>query len=160
MNIDQIAFCTQDPEALKTLLQTVFGENATQWQEDHVVANGLSLIGTDMSQCEYLNEANLSFNYDLVKGGVEFELLHYEDGPNWLDKRGITNGLSHLGVHVEDLTIVKQLLLDQGYKIAQEVRTKSHTNPAIKDTRRYWYCIFDTRDVLGFDLKLIQRLPL
>ena len=35
--------------------------------------------------------------------------------------------------------------LQQYFQIAQEVRTQSHTNPKIIDSRRYRYVIFDSR---------------
>jgi hypothetical protein len=39
------------------------------------------------------------------------------------------------------------------------VDTYLHTNPVIKDSRRYTYVIFNTRDILGVDLKFIVRRP-
>lgn len=148
--IDQVAFCTQDPDGLKTLLMAVFG-SPLEWHTDQVVAKG-QVFGHDSE-----NQAELNFNYQVMAQGVEFEVLCYKEGTNWLG--GQKKGLSHLGTHVDDLAAVKERLLGMGLTIAQEVNTLSHTNPAIKDTRRYWYCIFDTRNLMGFDLKLIQRLP-
>jgi hypothetical protein len=41
--------------------------------------------------------------------------------------------------------------------VAQEVLTQSHTNPVISGKRWYNYVIFDTKDILGVDLKFIVR---
>ena len=42
--------------------------------------------------------------------------------------------------------------------MAQEVFTESHTNPVIAGKRSYNYVIFDTREILGVDLKFIVRI--
>jgi hypothetical protein len=150
MQVDQVAICTRDPEKVKGLLGMIFG--TTEWHEDVVVAEG------EVRGQKGTNQAGLSFNYQLMKGGVEFEVLNYQDGPNWVS--GYPQPcLSHLGVHVDNLEEVRERLVANGYEIVQEVVTQSHTNPAIKDNRRYHYVIFGTAQDMGFDLKLIQRLP-
>ena len=47
---------------------------------------------------------------------------------------------------------------ERGIKVAQEVFTKSHTNPVIAGKRKYNYVIFDTKEILGVDLKFIVRI--
>jgi hypothetical protein len=138
-----------DPQFAIDLLGQIFG--TTEWHKDRVVATG-QVFGE-----QAINEALLAFNYQMVKGGVEFEVLHYKAGDNWVQNLNPT--VSHLGVHVEQLGPVRERLLRMGIDIVQEVATESHTNEAIKDNRRYIYTIFATRAYLGFDLKLIQRIP-
>ena len=41
--------------------------------------------------------------------------------------------------------------------VAQEVVTESHTNPVIAGKRTYNYVIFDTKEILGVDVKFIVR---
>jgi transcriptional regulator of met regulon len=143
--IEQVAIATQDPERLKRELGMALGLD--RWSTDQVRASGE--VWGEKGE----NVADLNFNYDL--GPFEFELLAYKEGDSWLEGR---SGLSHLGVHVEDMDQARTHFLSLGYRIAQEVRTQSHTNPYIKDSRRYWYVIFNTREAFGFDIKLIKRL--
>lgn len=105
------------------------------------------------------NEANLSFNYGLVTGN-EFEVLDYTTGINWMESFDRQNSVSHLGMHcsAEELAKWREFFSARNIQVAQEVVTQSHTNPAIKDSRRYNYVIFDTKAVLGVDLKFIVRL--
>ncbi len=148
--IEQIAIAPEDPVAAKKLLSEI---GAVDWSEDHVVATG-SVFGD-----EGVNEADLSFNYDLFSG-KEFEVLNYTSGNNWIDSRGVRNTVSHLGMHctAEELLDWREFFKARGIKVAQEVFTDSHTNPVIAGLRSYNYVIFDTKDILGVDLKFIVRI--
>lgn len=158
MKIEQLAIACKNPEKVIGALSTVFG--AGQWSEDTVVARG-KVHGFPTE-----NQASLNFNYQI--GPFEFELLNYEHGNNWhtyvCNEEGnkAENFLSHLGVHIDDPADFEHTykVLQEQFNIAQEVVTQSHTNEAIKDLRRYRYVIFDSRKILGFDLKIIQRLNL
>ncbi|WP_211257045.1 hypothetical protein, partial [Xanthomonas pisi] len=68
--------------------------------------------------------------------------------------------VSHLGMHVTaaELAEWRQFFNEEGIQVAQEVVTDSHTNPNIAGKRRYNYVIFDTREIIGVDLKFIVRL--
>jgi hypothetical protein len=149
--IEQIAICPKNPVKAKKLLSEI---GAVDWVEDHVVATGsvFGIVGT--------NEADLSFNYDIFSG-KEFEVLDYTEGNNWMDteKRG-RNSVSHLGMHCTnaELCLWKTFFEERDIGIAQEVFTDSHTNAAIAGKRSYHYVIFDTKDILGVDLKFIVRI--
>ena len=149
--IEQIAIAPADPVRAKMLLAEM---GAVEWHNDHVVATGkvFGKAGT--------NEADLSFNYELF-GGKEFEILDYTDGENWVDTllRG-RNTVSHLGMHctAEELVEWRKFFHARGFPVAQEVFTDSHTNPVIAGKRKYNYVIFDTKNVLGVDLKFIVRI--
>lgn len=149
--IEQIAIVPKDPVAAKKLLAEI---GATEWSEDHVVATG-KVFGI-----EGTNEANLSFNYDIF-AGKEFEVLDYTSGPNWMDdlQRG-RNAVSHLGMHcsAEELVKWRAFFAERFIMVAQEVLTDSHTNPVIAGKRSYNYVIFDTKEILGVDLKFIVRI--
>lgn len=155
--LEQIAICPRDPSEAKKLLKEM---GVSDWAEDHVVAKG-SVFGTPS-----LNEANLSFNYDLIDGN-EFEILEYTKGANWVDARGwgrnnnpSANSVSHLGMHctAEELVDWREFFKERSIGVAQEVVTESHTNPVIAGKRTYNYVIFDTREILGVDLKFIVRI--
>lgn len=150
--IEQIALCPPNPEKAIALLRTLGLES---WVQDHVVAGG-TVRGVSGR-----NEADLAFNYENTRPDgkpLELEVLHYTSGPNWMEMHPGT--VSHLGMHctAEELDVFRRLFADMGYKVAQEVFTESHTNPfLIESGRKYQYVIFDTRRVLGVDLKFIVR---
>ena len=151
--IDQIAICPSDPVAAKKLLSEM---GAVEWAEDHVVAKG-SIMGKE----GLTNQADLSFNYDLLNGN-EFEVLHYTRGKAWTNTPDRANSVSHLGMHVgaDELEKWRAFFKERNVGVAQEVFTQSHTNPAIAGKRKYNYVIFDTKAILGVDLKFIVRLML
>jgi hypothetical protein len=150
--IEQIAICPKDPFAARELLEAI---GAVEWHEDHVVATG------EVFGAHGTNEADLSFNYDMF-GGKEFELLNYTEGNDWMQHGGRPNSVSHLGMHcsVEELILWRDFFAERGIEVAQEVFTDSHTNPVIAGKRSYNYVIFDTKDILGVDLKFIVRINL
>lgn len=159
IKIEQIAIGSKNSEQVVKNLSEVLG--LSDWSKDTVTVDGL----VNEKKC-FGTVADLNFNYEL--GPFEFEILQYKEGDNWhnnLYENNIAefqNFLSHLGLHIDDpkefLSVKRRLSLF--FPIVQDVVTKSHTNEAIKDSRRYRYIIFDSRDEIGFDLKIIQRLDL
>lgn len=151
--IEQIALCPRDPEAAIKLL-TELGLN--DWVHDHVVASGKVFGMTGR------NEADLAFNYQNTRPEgkpLELEVLHYAAGPNWMNLHGAS--VSHLGMHctAEELEGFRRKFAALGIAVAQEVFTESHTNPYLLEVqRKYQYVIFDTRAILGVDLKFIVRI--
>ena len=147
--IEQIAMCPKDPAKAIELL-TAMG--ASEWAHDLVLAKG-QVFGQDGT-----NSARLAFNYDLIQG-KEFEVLHYTEGDNWMNYSHRRNSVSHLGMHctAEELEGWRKFFEDRGIQIAQEVLTHCHSNPVIAGKRWYNYVIFDTKEILGVDLKFIVR---
>lgn len=147
--IQQVALCPLDVKRAEALLAKL---GLDSWARDTVVATG-TVHGVEGS-----NRAQLAFNYDALDGN-ELELLHYTDGRNWMaDTRP---AVSHLGMHCteDELAEWKKFFELEGIGIVQEVYTQSHTNKFLRDNgRKYHYCIFGTRDVLGTDLKFIVRI--
>lgn len=151
--IEQIALCPLDPLRAKSLLQAI---GLTDWIEDHVVASGdIGELGMGT------NEADLRFNYQATRPDakpLEVEILHYTSGLNWMQRH--VPSVSHLGMHVtaEELEEIRAKMTELNIPIAQEVFTESHTNAFLIETgRKYQYAIFDTRAILGVDLKFIVR---
>ena len=151
--IEQVALCPANPQAARKLLEAI---GAVEWHEDHVVADGVVFgeAGT--------NEANLSFNYDMLKQANELEILDYTKGNDWMQHGTRPNSVSHLGMHcsAEELLKWHKFFAERQIKVAQEVFTQSHTNPVINGKRKYNYAIFDTKEILGVDLKFIVRIDL
>lgn len=149
--IEQIAIYPADPKAAQELLEAI---GAVDWIEDNNVAEGHVFGG------EARNTGELKFNYQLHAPGqqVEFELLHYVEGDHWMDGR--QPSVCHLGMHcsAEALEKWREFFAARDIGIAQAVDTVSHSNPAIAGKRRYRYVVFNTRPILGVDLKFIVRL--
>jgi hypothetical protein len=152
--IEQLAIVPVNRDAAFKLLNAM---GAGEWAQDHVVASG------EVFGLEGRNEANLAFDYELLSEAKEFEVLNYTSGPNWMDLRSGADPhrASHLGMHCteEELEEWRKFFKAHGHAVAQEVFTESHTNPVIKDERRYHYVIFDTYYPLGIDIKFIVRRP-
>ena len=152
--IEQIALNPPNPVEARKLL-TALGMD--EWVHDHVVAVGF-VNGTDGLR----NEADLAFNYQNTRPEgkpLELEILNYTNGANWM--AGRPPSVSHLGMHCTEEELEQfatKLFNEMGIKIAQAVMTQSHTNPFLLETgRKYKYVIFDTRHILGVDLKFIVR---
>lgn len=123
------------------------------------VLDSVEATGTVMGRASR-NRATLQFNYSAFDG-KELELLRYEKGtPNWLDSVDQGSALvSHIGMHCseEDLAEWRRVMADFNITLAQEVWTDSHSNPRIRGCRRYHYVIYDTRELIGVDMKFIVR---
>ena len=168
-HIEQIAISPTEPDKARELLEAM---GAVDWIEDKVEAEG-SCFTEDTK-----NQANLSFNYQLLEKANEFEILEYTEGDNWIGqslKSGIVNvdiGYSdyaianrantvcNLGMHCTEweLNQWRVFFLKRDIEVVQEVLTTSHTNKAVKGKRAYNYVIFDTKSILGVDLKFIVRI--
>lgn len=149
--IEQIALCPKDPKAAMKLLKEMGLED---WAHDHVSAVGHVFEST----AQVLNEADLEFNYSgLTDSARELEILHYNYGTSWMDK--YEPRASHIGMHIteEELVEWREFFRERGIRVAQEVRTRAHTNPVIAGKRLYHYVIFDTYAILGIDVKFIIR---
>lgn len=151
--VEQVAICPKDPAAAIELL-TAMG--ASDWARDHVVASG-TVFGSQGQT----NEADLAFNYQLgnAETPLEFEVLHYTDGDNWMNRYDRENTASHLGMHcsADELLQWREFFSERNIRVAQEVNTESHSNPVIAGKRFYNYVIFATKDILGIDVKFIVR---
>lgn len=153
--IEQIALCPPNPEKAIELLRAM-GMN--DWVHDIVVARGAVRPDPNSTAAAKTdNVAQLAFSYESLSAAKELEVLHYTAGKNWME--GIEPSVSHLGMHcsMSALNEWKAFFRRHRIGIAQEVDTLSHNNPAIAGKRWYHYCIFDTRAILGVDIKFIVR---
>ena len=147
--IEQIAIVPNDPERAMRLFAKI---GLTDWAKDHVIATGYVWGAAGA------NAADLAFNYQATGDkALELEVLHYTESPNWMERYGTS--ASHLGMHVTaaELEDWRAFFVGEGIAVAQEVATLKHTNPVIAGKRWYTYVIFDTRAILGIDLKFIVR---
>ena len=93
--------------------------------------------------------------------------MDYTSGLNWVDDSdscataNVFNTVSHLGMHcdAEELIEWRKFFGSRDIAVAQEVFTQSHTNAyLVENGRKYNYVIFDTKPILGVDLKFIVRI--
>jgi len=103
--------------------------------------------------------ATMAFNYDIMP--MELEFLHYE-GPNRHDMEGRTGGqpfISHMSAYVDDVKEASVRIYEElGLLPYHRFITTDNTNPAVVGKKRFIECIYDFRDVLGYDLKLIEKV--
>lgn len=147
---------------IKALINLIV-PSSEPWTEDEATAKGFVRTAEGHIYKDVLNVGSLHYKYDMIPG-IELELLCYTSGPNFLQGRfkDSTAVLSHLGMHVtkDEMKQWRDWAIASKINIAQEVQTLKHTNPKIKDIRRYKYMILDTYKLLGFDLKFIERIVL
>lgn len=147
--IQQIALCPPNAEAAIKLLSDMGLGN---WVTDRVTAHG-------KVRCVYepTSVGDLAFNYEALGSARELEILSYASGCNWMDDN--PPSVSHIGMHVteEELFQWRNFFLERNIEVAQELFTDQHTNPEISGKRWYHYVIFNTRPILGVDVKFIVR---
>lgn len=145
--IEQLALAPKKDSLAIEFLQDI---GLAEWTEDDVVAGG-----TVFGECG-ANRATLRFNYEAFSG-KELEILKYTHGCSWVD--GLTPTVSHIGMHTteEELVEWRKVMNKWDMLVVQEVKTISHTNPAIAGKRCYHYVIFGTRWLIGTDIKFIVR---
>lgn len=180
--IEQVALYPADPDKAKELLCAI---GLDEWAIDNVFAFG-EVFGNHTANEAQLsfnyqstrgvetvldddNNARTAINAGVQTKPLELEVLKYKNGANWLDygparhqrkdPEAPMSVASHLGMHcsAEELVQWRAKFAELGIAVAQEVLTTNHTNPAIAGKRWYNYVIFDTRDILGIDLKFIVR---
>lgn len=123
------------------------------WIEDHALLVG-RLNGVDVT-----TNATMLFNYDIMP--MELEFLHYM-GPSRYDNVHPSQApfISHMSVYTDDakgdVTELSRWLMRPPF---HRFVTQHHTNPGVKGKKRFIEAIFDTRSALGFDIKLIQKVP-
>ena len=134
------------------MMQVFRSMGHTEWTKDVVVAEGV-VYRPSGGFLIVQNTAILQFNYTAFPG-KELEMIHYIDGPNFLGFK-LTGGLSHFGWHVDSIDAEREFMAARGFKLIQEVITKSHESPLVD--RRYHYAIFHHK-AANHAWKLIERI--
>lgn len=158
--IEQIAISPGETKAkLEAALMLFAALGGGVWIQDRVRAKG-TVSGNPTE-----NVAALHFNYELLEKAREFEVLQYVRGDNWLSRARDRDSdddpavVSHFGMHVtpDELDLWRRFFAMREISVAQDVWTVAHDNEAIAGKRWYNYVIFDTRSIIGVDLKFIVR---
>lgn len=150
LKFHQVAIYTNDVYASVMRWVDMGFEN---WSFDHA-----TLVGADRGRMDS-KDAFMAFNYDILP--LELEYVSYNGPRNSVDQRdGREPFLSHLSTMVEELGPVMDRL-NRDFNIApyHMFTTKGHTNPHCAGKKRFREAIYDTTPLLGFDIKLIQRVP-
>ena len=123
------------------------------------VSDVATLIGTEWGhRSEKVGE--MWFNYDILP--MELEYVHYStttrhsgDG-----RTGHIPFISHMSTYVEDVDdTVKRISEEHDVEPYHKFQTSGHLNPSVKERGlTFREAIYDTRHLLGFDIKLIQRI--
>lgn len=146
----QTAIFAADQDAAVQLYRDLGYEN---WIEDNAELKGI-LDGKPV-----VTKARMQFNYDVFGGELEF--LTYE-GPNRHAEQGRTGlppFISHMSTYVDDVRWhTVQMYREFGMLPYHRFITQNHTNPAVVGKKRFIEAIYDTRALLGFDLKMIQKV--
>jgi hypothetical protein len=157
--VDQIALFTNN---IDSSIEEYKKLGYDKWIVDEVYAKqqmrvGVERLNEKLAAASLTNmfRVKLAFNYDILPGNVEFELLELLDGetaqlhPEW---RELGAGLSHYGFHVDDMDDAITKFIQAGYQLMSTIETQQHSNAPNK----YCYAYMDTRS-LGFVSKLIVK---
>lgn len=105
-------------------------------------------------------KAKMWFNYDIYPGELEF--LEYV-GPNRHAAEGRDGSqpfISHMSTYVDSVFEASKKIWDEfGMLPYHQFITANNTNPAVAGKKRFIECIYDFRELLGYDIKLIQKVP-
>jgi len=119
----------------------------SNWVIDEVHA--FSISGVSHQKNPFI--VNLAFNYQIMP--IEFELLEVAAGSTVQVPSSISTGLSHFGIHVDDMNKAKSKFEEEGgFKCMADIQTVHHSQCPY----RFDYAFYDTR-ALGFITKLIKR---
>jgi hypothetical protein len=149
--IEQIALMAPTIEDRDKAARFLEACGLTDWICDRVHA-----IGNVKDVYNCANTAQLWFNYQAQpQRELELELLAYESGPNWLDAHQVPVA-SHIGMHCTEgeLEAWDRLINSFGIRKVQDVWTQKHERTA----QKYHYAIYDTRALIGVDMKFIVRV--
>lgn len=142
-----------------------------EFAEDAATLRGATRTGVDENGwaewTKSVTQAHMFFNYTVMP--MEFEVLHYSAGDHRYSKAAQAAAaesaaapnpfLSHFSVYTENLEReAGELANVLGFGPYYKFTTEGHTNPRVKGKKRFTETIFDTRGLIGADLKFIQKV--
>jgi hypothetical protein len=134
-----------------------------EFAEDAATLRGATKTGVDADGWaewkKSVTQAHMFFNYTIMP--MEFEVLHYSAGDHRYTQPGFGGDpfLSHFSVYTENLEReAGELAGVLGFGPYYKFTTEGHTNPRVKGKKRFTETIFDTRSLIGADLKFIQKV--
>lgn len=151
MKMDQVAIAYRTEEE-KAAIKASLGLADKEWIKD-VVSADVRVLGRHGDIVNSKNVAELEFCMVL---GMQFELIRYVEGPNWIDTASRLGTdlpmVAHVGFHLDE----GEEWPDFAGVLVQEAWTTAHTNEAVnKADRRYQYRIYRVGSAY---FKFIKRL--
>lgn len=136
-----------------------------EWIEDEADLIGWTWNPARQEMVPSQIHGHMSFNYSML-GGRELEIISYTgddshhkiSGTEYHNPNGF---ISHMSVNCEDAEDTAMMLVGRFYpdaRIVHQFETFNHRNPAIAGKRRFKEVVLGTRHIIGFDIKMIQRL--
>jgi len=156
----QVAMYADDHWAAVNMLKDL---GHTEWSHDSALLVGELRDGTPILTCGLM-----SFNYTMLPG-QELEILTYlGDSHHMREGRAVLRHpehvtvppfIAHMSAHVHNADAKAEKICDRlGVDWSYRFETYNHTNLHIMGKKRFREVMIETREKLGHDLKLIQRL--
>ena len=123
----------------------------TDWIEDNAELKGV-LYGEPV-----VTKAKMLFNYDIMP--MELEFLEYTGPSRHSDRSYDYPFISHMSTYVDDVvSVTEKFAAVLGKNPFHRFITQNHSNENVIGKKRFIESIFDTRDLFGYDFKLIQKV--
>jgi hypothetical protein len=122
-----------------------------------------SYEGYDHGGLQVQTKATMFFNYDIM-AGMELEFLAYENVRGKHRWSGTIMHpsdpfITHMSTYVDDVKLeARKMTRFFGFPPYHRFITTNNTNPAVHGKKRFIECIFATRDLIGYDVKLIEKV--
>lgn len=107
-------------------------------------------------------KAHMWFNYDIMHK-MELEFLAYENvrGRHRWSHLGLAHEplITHMSTYVDDVKVeARKMKRFFGVDPYHRFITTNNTNPAVRGKKRFIECIFGVRSIIGYDVKLIEKV--
>ena len=153
MKIKQIAIRVPDINEAKLILAKLFNSN-------FLIDDNLKMDGNFGDENIAGVNLDLSFDYEVLNGADELELIHTDSEDHWHSKLG-RGFLSHFGVYCEsksEFDSACSCLDGMNFKKIQDSISYDHSRSNSDGTERsYFDIIYNTQDKLGFNIKLTLK---
>lgn len=125
----------------------------TNWIKDTATLKGV-LYGEPVE-----TSALMLFNYDIMPMELEFLSYHGPSRWHWVPDYK-SPFVSHMSVYTDDVIRDTRRMTERlGFAPFHRFITQSHTNPGVAGKKRFIESIFGSHEILGYDIKLIQKVP-
>lgn len=151
LKFHQVAIYHADPESA-----------VLEWSDlgyDKWTSDTATLVGTEWGDPSQ-KEGEMWFNYDILPMELEYVKYNTPFRHTLDDRDGHPPFISHMSTYVEDLDEkLEEIEQTIGIRPYHEFQTHDHTNPTVVERKlRFKEAIYDTRRLLGYDVKMIQRV--
>lgn len=155
----QVAMYTKEPQKAMGYWRS---RGHHKWIEDHATLRGYITDPNTGVVYQSSVQAEMWFNYTVQPMELEFLTYHMGTSRHSLagNDRPSAPFISHMSVYVDD--IMREILEHEiafGYLPYHRFVTTGHSNPGVQNKKRFIEAIYDTKGLLGYDVKLIQKVP-